>query len=65
MLAGLRAAAGVLRREVGQALGLRYAPELRFVYDEGLDASLRIESLLAEIASERDDGEGEGPGGGG
>jgi ribosome-binding factor A len=61
LLAGLRAAAGVLRREVGQALSLRYAPELRFLYDEGLDASLRVESLLAEIASERDEG-GEGRG---
>lgn len=59
MLAGLRSAASVLRREVGQALGLRYAPELRFFYDEGLDASLRIESLLAEIASDRGEG-GEG-----
>ena len=67
LLAGLRAAAGVLRREVGRALNLRYAPELRFFYDEGLDASLRIESLLAEIASDRsDEGEGEGgPGRGG
>ncbi|HEU4404050.1 MAG TPA: 30S ribosome-binding factor RbfA [Polyangiaceae bacterium] len=65
LLAGLRAAAGVLRREVGQSLGLRYAPELRFLYDEGLDASLRIESLLAEIASERGEGEGEGGGKGG
>ncbi len=61
LLAGLRAAAGVLRREVGQALSLRYAPELRFFYDEGLDATLRVESLLAEIA---DEGKGEAGGGG-
>ncbi|HEU4537476.1 MAG TPA: 30S ribosome-binding factor RbfA [Polyangiaceae bacterium] len=64
MLSGLRAASGVLRREVGQALSLRYAPELRFLYDEGLDATTRVEVLLAEIASEQKGGGGTGEPGG-
>ena len=52
-------AATNLQREVSRNLKLRWTPHLRFVYDEGLDASLRIESLLAEIASDQGEG-GEG-----
>jgi ribosome-binding factor A len=48
-LAGLRQAAGFLRRALGQSLRLRYTPELVFIYDEGLEASDRVAQLLAEI----------------
>ncbi|HEY6459808.1 MAG TPA: 30S ribosome-binding factor RbfA [Polyangiaceae bacterium] len=53
VLAALGRASGMLRREVGHALSLRHAPELRFTYDEGLDATNRVEQILAEIASEK------------
>jgi ribosome-binding factor A len=53
LLGALRRAAGMLRREVTHRLGLRYAPELRFEYDEGVDATTRIEELLDEIAAEK------------
>jgi len=53
LLEGLRAAAGFLRSKVARSLGLRRAPELRFEYDEGPDASDRIEQVLAEIERER------------
>ncbi len=46
---GLGAAAGRLRRIAGQALALRYMPELRFFYDDSLDAVTRIEELLLEV----------------
>jgi ribosome-binding factor A len=49
----LGGASGMLRREVTRRLGLRYAPELRFLYDEGQDDTMRIEELLAEIEAER------------
>lgn len=49
----LRRAAGVLRREVTHRLGLRYAPELRFEYDEGADHLTAVERVLAEIAADR------------
>lgn len=49
----LGGASGMLRREVTRRLGLRYAPELRFLYDEGLDGTQRVEELLAEIEAER------------
>jgi len=51
----LGAAAGRLRRVAGQALDLRYMPELRFFYDDSLDAVSRIEELLREV---KRDGEG-------
>ncbi len=53
LLAGLNAAKGFLRKRVGQGVGLRHAPELRFQYDEGQDASLRIEAILHEIQKDR------------
>lgn len=49
MLRGLGAAAGRLRRDVSHALGLRYAPTLRFFYDDGQDAVTRVEEILREI----------------
>jgi ribosome-binding factor A len=53
VLAAFHAAGGLLRARLGKRLGLRRAPELRFVYDEGVDASAHIERLLAEIAREK------------
>lgn len=50
LLAGLGAATNVLRKRVGESLDLRRLPELRFFYDEGVDASDRVGALLAEIA---------------
>jgi ribosome-binding factor A len=54
LLDGLRAAAGLIRKSVGKRLALRAAPEIRFEYDQGPDASARIEELLAEIKKERE-----------
>jgi len=51
LLKGLEAASGRLRRAAAQSLDLRYAPALRFYYDEAPDAAQRIEELLREIKS--------------
>jgi ribosome-binding factor A len=48
----LGAASGRLRREVGKAMALKKAPELRFIHDTGLEAAERVEELLAEIRSD-------------
>src|SRR5439155_9087158 len=40
-LAGLKQAAGYMRRALGQRLRLRHTPELLFQYDEGLEATDR------------------------
>ncbi len=52
-LAGLRAAAPFLRRELGTRLHVRRIPELRFELDESLAHAQRIESLLHEVAASR------------
>jgi ribosome-binding factor A len=49
---GLERAKGRLRKAVTTALKLRFAPELRFFYDEGQEARDRIERLLGEVATE-------------
>jgi ribosome-binding factor A len=45
-IAALQRAGGFLRRCLGRRLRLRYVPELRFVEDDTLDRSARIEALL-------------------
>lgn len=52
-LRGLARAAGMLRQRVTRAVGLRYAPELTFRYDDGQDKVTRIEELLAEVEADR------------
>ena len=52
LIEGLARAAGMLRQSVTRSLGLRFAPELRFFYDEGQDKITRIEELLAEVKKE-------------
>lgn len=54
LLRGLEAASGRLRRDVTRAVALRFAPSLRFFYDEGPDAMNRVEELLREIKREDD-----------
>jgi ribosome-binding factor A len=53
LVGALRRASGLMRREIGQRLGLRHAPELRFVYDDGSDNLNEVERLLDEIAVEK------------
>jgi ribosome-binding factor A len=48
-LEGLKRTSSMLRRELTKKVGLRYAPELRFFYDDGLDKTSRIEELLEEV----------------
>lgn len=43
----LRRASGFLRRETARRLSLRYAPQLRFEYDETLTRAERLDNLLA------------------
>ena len=45
-LAGLQAAAGFLRGEVGRRVGLRHAPRLLFELDESIDRAARLTALI-------------------
>lgn len=49
---GLASAAGYVRHAIGRRLRLRRAPELVFVLDRGLEAGLKIESLLQQLKPE-------------
>ena len=56
-LAGLKSAAGFLRREIGNRLTLRYSPELRFAIDESAEYLFRIDGLLKSVNSEDENSE--------
>lgn len=66
VLAGLRSAAGVIRRELQGRVHLRRIPDLRFEYDESVQRGLRIEKILAQVlppagaTAEPEPDEGEG-----
>jgi ribosome-binding factor A len=45
----LRRSSGFLRRELGRLLGLRYAPELQFHFDDSFDRGARIDAILRDI----------------
>ncbi|HEY6418649.1 MAG TPA: 30S ribosome-binding factor RbfA [Candidatus Binataceae bacterium] len=49
VVAGFKSASGFIRREIGRSLGLRFAPELEFKYDPGLEHASRIDSLLRDV----------------
>ena len=55
----LRRSSGFLRRELGHLLGLRYAPELQFHYDDSFDRGARIDAILRGIP-EAKEGQDEG-----
>ena len=53
-ITGLKSAAGFLRREVVQRIGLRHAPELRFELDDSVDQLMRIDRLLKQIHTQEE-----------
>jgi ribosome-binding factor A len=58
---GLKAASSFMRRVLTRELDVKVAPELRWVYDDSLDRSFRIEQALRDTdttraSEEREDG---------
>ena len=49
----LERASGFLRRQIGQRLRLRTAPELAFFYDESIERQDRIEKIMLDLQAER------------
>jgi ribosome-binding factor A len=45
----LQSAKGVIRREVGRNLQLRYVPDIEFFFDDSLGHADHIEGLLRQI----------------
>ena len=52
---GLKSASGYIRRELGHALTLRHTPELRFVADDSIEHSARINRILSEVITDTPD----------
>ena len=46
-------ASGFMRRQIGQRLRLRRAPEIHFTFDDSVGHQDRVEQLLKEIAEEQ------------
>ena len=49
---GLDRARGMIRRLLSSELNMRNTPELRFIFDNSLESSARIEETLKEINEE-------------
>lgn len=47
-------AASYVQREVAATLTTRTTPQVRFVFDEGVERSTRMDTLLGEIRKERE-----------
>lgn len=50
---GLTSAAGYIRREIGNRLHLRKAPEIKFIADDSIAYGMEISRKLNEIANEK------------
>lgn len=57
----LRRASGFVRARVGDAVTLKYLPELRFELDRTLERAARIDELIDEVREERKRRETSGP----
>jgi ribosome-binding factor A len=49
---GLKTAAGFIRRGLGKHLQIRYIPQLMFYYDDSLEHSLKMTSLISKVSAE-------------
>jgi ribosome-binding factor A len=60
-LAGFKSAMGYLRHTLSHRLGLRYMPELRFIYDGSFDRADTINRIIKTIHNETDSTLGKSP----
>lgn len=49
---GLIAAAPFIRKELGKQLQIRYIPQIMFYYDDSIEYSLKMTSLLSKVKAE-------------
>lgn len=52
---GLKSATAYIRRELGQAIRMRFIPELRFEYDASLSYGRKIDDLLRQVKDDLSD----------
>jgi ribosome-binding factor A len=51
---GFQSAKGYVKRHLAGKLGLRYMPELKFMYDTSFDYGMKIEKLLKSVVPENE-----------
>ncbi len=54
---GLKSCAGFIRKELARRINLRNTPELKFLLDDSLDNSFRIDALLREANGTKNTGD--------
>ena len=59
MKRGLKSVSGWLRRELGNALNLRYTPELTFELDDSIAQGAYINQLINDLDIQHDDNDSE------
>lgn len=52
-ISGLTSAAGFIRKEIGQKLGLRSTPEITFVLDHSIEYGAKINKILNDLEKEK------------
>lgn len=57
VIAAMRSAKGVLKREISKQIKLRHTPDLIFKMDESLDYGRHIEELIDKVVKKDDDEE--------
>lgn len=56
-MAGLRSAAGFIRRELARTVNLRNTPEIKFIMDESIEYGMRMSKLIDEVNKNDEDDE--------
>ena len=56
-MAGLKAAQGYVRRQLGQRMSLRRTPEVTFQEDRSFDLAANVLNVIHQISAERDSGD--------
>ena len=49
----LKSASGFIRHQLRERVDIRQIPELKFIYDESIEYSQKIENILEEIKEEK------------
>lgn len=50
-IAGIKSAAGFIRKEIGRRINLRHTPEFNFVSDSSIEYGSHINKLIGEVLS--------------
>lgn len=57
MMAALKKAAGFVRRQLGEQMIIRYAPEILFELDNNIEYGIHIASVLKQVQADEEAGE--------